>query len=354
MTFLQQSVYSNPVWTWLVAVAVGLLVPVVLRILKRLIVSRLARFAQRTTTPLDDMVAEVLGKTKVFFMIAVAVYIAARILVLPELLERLAGVAVALALLIQVGIWGTTAISFYMLRAVQRKMKEDAGTATTLSALAFLMKLALWTVILLLGLENMGVDITALVAGVGIGGIAIALAVQNILGDLFASLSIVLDKPFVIGDFVVVGDMMGTVEHVGLKTTRVRSITGEQIVFANSDLLDSRIRNYKRMRERRILFSIGVTYQTPKEKLEAIPGIIRQVVEAQEITRFDRSHFKDYGPYSLNFETVYYMLEPDYASYMDTQQAINLELYQRFADEGIEFAYPTQTLLVESDGEPGD
>jgi MscS family membrane protein len=184
------------------------------------------------------------------------------------------------------------------------------------------------------------------VAGLGIGGIAVALALQNVLSDLFASLSIVLDKPFVVGDFVGVGEFLGTVEYVGLKTTRLRSLSGEQIVFSNSDLLGSRLRNYKRLRERRAVFQIGVTYDTPEPKLRAIPKLLRSIVEAQQNTRFDRAHFRTYGPYSLDFEVVYFVLVSDYNDYMDIQQAINFEVFTRFQTEGIEFAFPTQTLFV--------
>jgi small-conductance mechanosensitive channel len=174
----------------------------------------------------------------------------------------------------------------------------------------------------------------------------VALAAQNILGDLFASLSIVLDKPFVMGDFIIVGSQMGTVEKVGLKTTRVRALSGEQLIFANTDLLQSRIQNFKRMQERRVVFTIGVLYETPREKLAEIPRIIREIVESQDGTRFDRSHFKEFGDFSLNFETVYYVQVPDYNVYMDVQQAINLAMFERLAAEGIEFAYPTQKLYV--------
>jgi small-conductance mechanosensitive channel len=176
--------------------------------------------------------------------------------------------------------------------------------------------------------------------------VAVALSVQNILGDLFASLSIILDKPFVIGDFLIIDDYMGSVEYVGLKTTRVRSLSGEQLIFSNSDLLKSRIRNYGRMFERRVVFSIGVTYDTSREKLRRIPGIIREAIEAEDKTRFDRSHFMNYGDYSLQFETVYYVLSADYNSYMDIQQAIYFAIHEAFEQEGIEFAYPTQTLFV--------
>ncbi len=201
--------------------------------------------------------------------------------------------------------------------------------------------------ILLLVLDNLGVNITALVAGLGVGGIAVALAMQTILGDLFASLSIVLDKPFVVGDFLIIGDLLGSVEYVGLKTTRLRSLSGEQLVFSNSDLLGSRIRNYGRMYERRVQFNIGVTYQTPRDRLVKIPQIIREAVEQQSDTRFDRSHFKEYGDFSLVFESVYYVMGPDYNKYMDIQQAINLHIHERFEQQGIEFAYPTQTLFVQ-------
>jgi small-conductance mechanosensitive channel len=172
------------------------------------------------------------------------------------------------------------------------------------------------------------------------------LAVQNVLGDLFASLSIVLDEPFVIGDFITVEEYMGTVEHIGLKTTRVRSLTGEQLVFSNSDLLDSRIRNYGRMADRRVSFTLGVACETPYEKLVEIPAIVQEIVEAQPQTRFGRAHFESYGDFSLDYEIVYYMLTSDYDVFMDTQQAINLQILRRFAEEGIQLPYPTQTVFV--------
>jgi small-conductance mechanosensitive channel len=184
------------------------------------------------------------------------------------------------------------------------------------------------------------------VASLGIGGIAVALAVQNILGDLFASLSITLDKPFSIGDFIVVGDFQGDVEDIGLKSTRVRSLSGEELVFANTDLLNSRIRNYKKLQERRIVFTVGVVYNTPSGKLEKIPGMLEEIIKPIPDTRFDRAHFKTLGDYSLDFEVVYYVLVPEYATYLDIQQRINLTIYKQFEDEGIEFAYPTQTVVV--------
>jgi len=194
------------------------------------------------------------------------------------------------------------------------------------------------------------VDITGLAAGLGIGGIAVALAAQSILGDLFAAFSIYIDQPFVIGDYLVVGSYNGTVEKIGMKTTRLRSLTGEQLVFSNSDLVGSRIQNFGRLEERRAAFSVGVTYDTPTAKVEKIPGIIQDVVESQDHVRFDRSHFKEFGDSALIVETVYYVLLPAYQTKMDIQQAINLDLKRRFEAEGIEFAFPTQMIFVESVG----
>jgi small-conductance mechanosensitive channel len=213
-----------------------------------------------------------------------------------------------------------------------------------MSALAFLGKLALWTVAFLLILDNLGVDITTLIAGLGVGGIAVALAAQNVLGDLFASLSIVMDKPFVLGDFIVVGDFQGTVEHIGLKTTRLRSLSGELLVFPNSDLLTSRIRNFKHMQERRVVFAIGVTYETALSELQEIPQIIKEAITSQEQTRFDRAHLQRFGESALIYEAVYFVSVPDYALYMDIQQRVNFRLLEGFASRGIEFAYPTQTV----------
>lgn len=347
MNFLEGIYYGNTVRSWLFALLVMATVMVILRILTRVILRRLSAFAERTKTDLDDLVADLLGRTKFFFLLILSLYAATLVLTLPPVATRVIRTVAVIALLIQAAIWGSGFISFWLARHMKRKLVEDAASATTMSAIGFVGKLVLWSVILLLALDNLGVDITTLVAGLGIGGIAVALAVQNVLGDLFASLSIVLDKPFVIGDFIIVGDLMGTVEKIGLKTTRVRSLSGEQLVFSNNDLLQSRIRNYKRMFERRIVFHFGVTYQTPPEKLAVIPEMVREIIEAQEQTRFDRAHFKEYGDFSLNFEVVYYVKKPDYSIYMDIQQAINLAIYRRFQEEGIEFAYPTQTLYIE-------
>ena len=202
----------------------------------------------------------------------------------------------------------------------------------------------------MLALDNLNIDVGPLIASLGIGGIALALALQGVLGDLFASLTIIFDKPFAVGDYIQVGDLAGTVQHVGLKSTRILAVTGEQLVFSNSDLLGSRIRNFQIREERRCAFTLGVIYDTTPEKLERIPSLIQEIVESRENTRFDRSFFMAFGDSALNFEIVYYMLVPDYQTYGETHHAINLEIFKRFAEEGIEFAYPTQTLYVEGVG----
>jgi small-conductance mechanosensitive channel len=296
----------------------------------------------------DDALCKVLDATRWWFLLLLSAYFALIIPELPARVQAVVGSVAVIALLVQGALWGNVLLDYKLQRYVESRLETDPAAATTVSMLSFVGKLALWTVVLLLALDNMGIEVTALIAGLGIGGIAIALASQNILGDLFSALSIVLDKPFVMGDFIIVGDMMGTVERIGLKTTRVRSLSGEQLVCSNADLLQSRIRNFKRMHERRVVFSIGITYQTAAEKVEAIPGIIRQIVESQEEVRFDRSHFKELGDSALVYETVYYVLTPNYNRYMDIQQNINVALYRLFAQQGVEFAYPTQTIYLEN------
>ncbi|MCK5353253.1 mechanosensitive ion channel family protein [bacterium] len=347
MIILDQIYLGNSVLKWVIALAVAVAIYAVLSVLRRTAGSRLKNMADRTTTDLDDFIADLVQvRTKKILFLAFAVYGASLFLVLPPDVQRVILGAVFVFLFFQVGLWGNGIIRFLVTRRAA-KDGEDGLNLEAYSVITWIAKAALWTTVVLLALNNLGIQITALVAGLGISGIAVALAVQNILGDLFASLSIIMDRPFVIGDFIIVDDLMGTVEHVGLKTTRVLSLSGEQIVFSNTDLLESRIRNFRLMNERRVLFTLGMTYQTPAEKLERIPAMIQEIIEAQEQVRFDRAHFASYGDFSLNFEIVYWVLDRDYALYMGIQQEINLALYRKFEEEKIEFAYPTQTLFVE-------
>jgi small-conductance mechanosensitive channel len=353
MDILRKVFYGNTIGTWVIALSVFLISLALLSILKTVIHRRFRALARRTATDIDDFIAELFRRIKFYFLVALALYFGVQFLSLSAAVKTVIAKLVVIALLFQGAVWGGGLFDYWRERASRKKGEVDAASKTTHAALAFLFRIVLWSIVLLLALENLGVNITALVAGLGVGGVAVALALQNVLGDLFAHISILLDKPFVLDDFIIVDEHMGTVQHIGLKTTRLRSLGGEQLVFSNSDLLKSRIRNYKRMEERRVLFSLGVIYQTPAEKLAAIPGMIREVVEAQNQTRFDRSNFKDFGDFSLNFETVYYVLSPDYNIYMNIQEAINLAIFRRFAKEGIEFAYPTRTIFLEKPSPEG-
>jgi small-conductance mechanosensitive channel len=346
MEFFDLVYYGNSIKSWLISAAVFLTSLFVFKILLRFIRNRIENFAQKTETKIDDLVVLLLDKTSFLILLIISMYLGSLYLDLSEFLTNLLKSIIVLGFLFQIAIWGKTLITILINRYVKMKMESDASAATTVSALGFIAKILLYSALVLIALDNLGFNITTLIAGLGVGGIAIALAVQNILGDLFASLSIVIDKPFVVGDFIIVNEFLGTVEHVGLKTTRIRSLSGEQLIFSNNDLLNSRIRNYKRMNERRVVFSIGVVYQTTKQQLEKIPGYIREFIEEQDSVRFDRAHFKDYGNFSLNFEIVYWINSPDYNTYMDIQQAINLKIFDKFEKEKIEFAYPTQTLFM--------
>ena len=338
--------FHNSARDWAVALATTALVFIALMVVRSLVLRHLGALSRRTRNEFDDVLAETVRKTTFLFLLFVAAYAGTRVLVLPATLIRAGAIVSVLIAALQVMLWGNVFITSTIQRQMKRRVADDPGSATTINALGFVSRLLLYVIILLVALDNLGIDITALVTGLGIGGIAVALALQNVLGDLFGSLAIVLDRPFVIGDFIVVDEMMGTVEYIGLKTTRIKSLSGEQIVFSNSDLLGARIRNYKQMQERRVLFRLGVTYDTPRATLEKIPGLLREAVETQSSTRFDRAHFATFGAFSLDFEVVYYVLVPDYNAYMDTQQAINFEVHRRFEDAGVEFAFPTQTLHV--------
>lgn len=290
---------------------------------------------------------QVLSRTTLVFFLALSLFAGLRTLEMSSATRVTLGSALTITLFWQTGIWATAAATGWLERRRTGHIAGDRAVAGSLGVIAFILQGVIWALVILLTLDNLGVNITALVAGLGVGGVAVALAVQNILGDLFASLSITFDRPFVVGDFLIVGEFLGSVEQIGIKSTRLRSLSGEQIVMSNADLLKSRVRNYGRMNERRVVFTIGVTYETPSDRLELIPGIIRGIVTTHGDTRFDRSHFAVHGAASLDFETVYYVLTADYNRYMDIQQDINLRIHREFERMGVEFAYPTQRILLE-------
>jgi small-conductance mechanosensitive channel len=296
---------------------------------------------------------QILNATRLPFMLGISLLAGASQLDLTPRQEHWLHYGWVIVLALQVALWANRLVTVAIERAfVQHRQTNPAG-ATHLMVAGLIARIVLWSVAVLAALDNLGINITTLMASLGIGGIAVALAVQNILGDIFSSVSIALDKPFVIGDFIVVDDYMGTVEYVGLKTTRILSLGGEQIVFSNSELLKNRIRNYKRMQERRVQFQFGVAYETPLAELEAIPRLLEDIVRRAGQTRFDRAHFKACGDSALQFEVVYYVLDPDYNKYMDIQQAINCALLAALRERKVAFAYPTRTLYLATTGETG-
>lgn len=344
---LDRVVLGNTVSAWITfgATLVGSLL--ILWLVRVVLVARLKKWAERTTTHIDDLVVVLVEDLRLWLIAPAIVLFAVRGMAVNPQADRVLHLLAMLGVVIQLVMSSRLLIDFGLKALLARNKGPDGSPDPTLvsslGVLRVVAMLVIATVVVLLALDNLGVEIKPLLAGLGIGGIAIALAVQNLLGDLFGSLTILLDKPFVVGDAINVGDKSGTVERIGIKTTRVRALSGEQLIFANSDLLTSRLHNFKRMQERRIAFTIGVTYETDPEKLAAIPSIIREAITQHKNTRFDRSHLKTLASYSVDFETVYFVTSPDYVAFMDVQQAVNLSLLRRFAAEGIEFAYPTQT-----------
>lgn len=340
-----QTIFDHPISSWLSALALFLAVVVGGKFLLRLGMKHLQRLADGTSWKVHDFLLEVLKTNNTLLLVGLGTLAALQFVQLSARVQEVTVNVMLVLLILQAGLWAHKAIEAGLQwRFAQADNAQEGGSLMTLGLLSFLGKLLLWVMVVLMALDNLGMNITALVASLGIGGVAVALAVQNILSDLFASLSIAIDKPFVIGDFVMVDDMMGTVEHVGLKTTRLRSLAGEQIVFANNDLLQSRLRNFKRMSQRRCSFNFGVNYATTADQLAQIPVTVEAIVKSQPQVTFGRAHFKSFGESSLDFEVVYFVLSGDYDLYMDVQQAINLLLVRSFEQEGIGFAFPTRTV----------
>jgi small-conductance mechanosensitive channel len=351
MNWPQTPWLGHPLAEWLRALAIALAALAAAVVLQRLLAGRLARLARRTASELAGVAADLVRRTRWFLVLFPALYLGSLSLGLPPRLREVLRAVAILAFLLQIALWALVTIDFWVARARRRRLAADAAAATLIGALAFAGKAVLWTVVLLLALANLGIDVTALVTGLGVGGIAIALAVQNILGDVLASLSIVVDKPFVVGDAITVGDFSGTVERIGLKTTHLRSNSGEQVIFPNHDLLQSRIRNWKRMAERRVVLAFGVDPGTPPAALERVPGLLYAAIAEQDSVRFERAHFKGFGDSALLFEAVYWVLTPDYGTHMDRQQAIDLALLRGLAEEGIALASGARTVVIERPAE---
>jgi small-conductance mechanosensitive channel len=336
--FWQVEVLANDLRSWGLALVTFLVTLTVLPIIKGFVSRRRQHWAERdaqaphVAKPAHhaiDVTTLLVERTSRVFLWAVAVYLASRDLTFTPRVERFLTIGIVLAFWMQVGLWAMTSVRY----AIDLRRKTSAGLdallTSSIDVILFVAGLVIWAMVLLLALDNLGVQIKPLLAGLGIGGIAIALAVQTVLSDLLASLSIALDKPFGIGDFLTVGDSQGTVEHIGVKSTQLRSLSGEQIIIGNTDILKSRVRNYGRMRERRAVFQFGVSYDTDPKALAAVPGVVRQIIETTPDTRFDRCHFMAYGPTTLQFEVVFYCTKADFNVYADAQQKINLAIFEQ-------------------------
>ncbi|MBC8414193.1 MAG: mechanosensitive ion channel family protein [Nitrospira sp.] len=343
---LQITVFDNRILDYAISVGGFILGIILIYLIKSIAVSRLKSLSKKTSTTADDFLINAIEKNLLPLLYFAALYISIKSLTLSDGVSTATKIIFAVALTYFI-VRAITAFISYSLEHYFTRKYEQTGKIHSLHGVLTISRIIVWSVGITLLLDNLGFEITAVVAGLGIGGIAIALAAQTILGDLFSYFVIFFDRPFETGDFIIIDSYMGSIEHIGIKTTRVRSLGGEQLVFSNTDLTNSRVRNYKRMEKRRIVFSLGVTYQTSTEKLRTITGIIKAAVQSVPDTAFDRAHFAAYGAYSLNFEVVYYVLSGDYNKYMDIQQNINFLIKEEFEKQGIEFAYPTQTLLME-------
>ena len=346
---LDRVVMGNTLWAWITFGSVLIGSFFLVWLLRAAVLARLKRWAERTTTRVDDLVVSLVSDVRLLLVAPALIMFAARGLAVSEQVDRSLHVAALIGIAVQLIMSSRLLIDFGLKTLAHKHRGEDGQPDPTLvsslGVLRVIAMLVIASVVVLLALQNMGVQIQPLLAGLGIGGIAIALAVQNLLSDLFGSLTILLDKPFVVGDSITVGDKSGTVERIGIKTTRVRAVSGEQLVFANSDLLSSRLHNFKRMQERRVVFTFGLVYETQPDLLARVPSIVKEAIGRQSAARFDRCHLKTLNTSSVDYETVYFVTSADFTTYMDIQQAINLELLKRFAQEKIEFAYPTQVAI---------
>ncbi len=352
---LDQIYLQNTLWQWAIAAAVAVGMFFALMLIRHLMHGRYQRLAVTPQTEFLELPLKVASRTTALFLILVSIFAGAQVLKIADGPSKALLTVMTIAVFWQVGVWASTAVSSWLQLRQQQALAKNRAAAGSFGIIGFVTRALIWAFVLLLTLDNLGIEIKSLLAGLGIGGIAVALAVQNILGDLFASLSITLDRPFVVGDAIAVGDFNGTVEQIGIKSTRVRSVNGEQIVMSNADLLSSRLRNFGRMRERRVAFTVSLALDSPPAKLKNIPAQLRAIVEAEKDVRLDRSHFSRIGNGALEFETVYFVTTADYGRYMDIQQSINLHIIELLRRQELNLAVPVQRLWrdhIEAAGVP--
>jgi small-conductance mechanosensitive channel len=343
--FLNQTYFGNTITAYIVAVGIFIAGIILIKVFKGIVLRRLKKWAEKTETTLDDFLIKGIEKSIVPLLYYGAFYIGITSLKLSSQALNIIKIVSLILLTFFIIKLISSGIMFTMSYFIRKQERGDEKVRQ-LRGMTVLINIFIWVIGIVFLMDNLGFNISAVIAGLGIGGIAIALAAQAILGDLFSYFVIFFDRPFEVGDFITTTDKAGTVEYTGIKTTRIRALSGEQLVFSNTDLTNSRIHNFKKMQERRVVFKLSVIYQTTAAQLEEIPKIVKAIIEKHNDVRFDRGHFASYGDFSLNFEFVYFVFGADYVKYMDTQQFINLEIYKEFEKRKIEFAYPTQTLYV--------
>ena len=327
---------------YLLAIIIFISVFLTCRIVRYLITKKIKIVVDHIRIELGNLLIETFQSIGWFFYFIFSLWASLLVVSLPQIIKKLVFYLLLITVVYYITKGVKKIIEFYILKFKEEK-KIDATLALLLNQISTVI---LWVISVLIILENLGINISALIAGLGIGGIAIAIALQNILTDIFAYFSIHFDKPFEIGDFIRIDDDVGEIKRIGIRSTRIKSLSGEELVVANKELTGKRIRNYKKMKERRIVFTFGVVYETPPEKLKKIPQIVREIFSSLEMARLDRVHFKSLGDFSLVFEVAYYVLTSNYLQYMNLQQKINLSLIERFKEEKIEFAYPSQTIFL--------
>ena len=334
--FLLREYWGNPVQDYLIALGIIVVGLVLVQVFKRLLLKRFEKLVLKSKSRLDDMIINGLERFGLPVISFAIIYWAIGSLTLSDKAEKILNVATAVVIAYFI-IRLISAIIQNIITANVRRQENGEVKVKQIGGLMIIINLVIWILGLVFLLDNLGYNVTTILTGVGIGGIAIALAAQNIVGDLFNYFVIFFDKPFEVGDSVTVDDKNGTIEYIGLKTTRIRSLTGEQVIISNSDLTKSRVHNFKRQETRRIAFTLNVRYQTSTEKLRKIPGIIQEIIKKAPNTRFDRAHFSKFTEYGLAFEVVYFMTVPEYLQYMDAQQEINLQIMEAFRNERITF-----------------
>lgn len=344
-SFWEYTIINNTIRDWIISFSIILGVIIILRLFQSLIINKVRSLTAKTKTTIDDFIISTVQASVMPLLYVLTFYFGLQYLSFSVKVQSVIHIAVMFVITFFV-LKIISSFIAYVFRQALLKHGKTGQREKQSRGILLIVQIVIWLIGLLFLVDNLGYDITTVVAGLGIGGIAIALAAQTILGDLFSYFVIFFDKPFEIGDFIIVDDKMGTVEYVGIKTTRIRTLSGEQLVCSNTDLTNSRVHNYKRMQERRVVFSFGIVYSTDFWKLELIPQLVKKIIEGLPDTRFDRAHFKDFGDFSLNFEVVYYVLSSDYNVYMDRQQSVNLKIFGLFAKEQVEFAFPTQTVLL--------